>query len=95
MVDFFFSLVPLEPSNPILHSVFPRADQHFADLFPAPQSTPEHPASITAEFESVSAIPLAVGGALAYRDLGVVFWRCCLYSHVVEEAASLPGKQIY
>lgn len=49
---FFFSLVPLKASNPILHSVFPGVSQHFADLFPAPQSTPKHPASTTAEFES-------------------------------------------
>ncbi|XP_037253883.1 protein FAM207A-like isoform X1 [Falco rusticolus] len=43
--------VPLQTSNTILHSAFPGAGQHLPDLFPAPQTTPEHPASITAESE--------------------------------------------
>lgn len=41
------------------------------------------------------AMSLTGGGVLAYRDLGVVCWKHCLHRHVVEEAVSVPRKQIY
>ena len=65
-IDFFFSLVPLETSNPILHSVFPGAGQHLPDLFSASQTTPEHPACITAQ----SGECICTGSPLFFVDLG-------------------------
>lgn len=52
-------------SNPILHSVFPGAGQLLPDLFPAPQTTPENLASITAESEKC----VCTGSPLFFIDL--------------------------